>query len=75
MRHEDDEYAAQLGERVRHETRAAAAYGVVGTTQTPSQTSIRKSDIVGFREHLERIEGKLDALILALKAGAIGRWQ
>jgi hypothetical protein len=41
----------------------------------PAPTSVRKSDVVEMQKHLERLEAKLDALIVALKAGAIGRWQ
>ena len=38
--------------------------------------SVMHADVLNaFAEHLDRLEAKLDALILALKAGAIGDWR
>jgi len=40
----------------------------------PASTSVRKSDVVEIQKHLERLEAKLDALVVALRAGAVGKW-
>ena len=37
-------------------------------------TSVRKSDVVEIQQHLERLEAKVDALIVALRSGAVGKW-
>ena len=45
-----------------------------GDYPPPAETSVRKSDVVTLREHLERIEAKVDRIILAMKAQGLGMW-
>jgi hypothetical protein len=54
-------------EQIRAEARAFAQYGAAGVTQTLSPWE--------REERLARIEAKLDRLMQALSAGAVGDWR